>query len=382
LFFRSTSSIRDRAYDVAGASAALEQRFSTGPVQHKLTAGTRATYDVARRKLFSGAFPTSEAGDLVTDDTTNIVGLAGWIEDQLAPTDGLIVTPAFRVEHSMSSRTTHRTPDNTGVPRDVDVRGDSSSTGLMPGIGAAVGSPRWNGFTSAYLGYSAPRVSQAITPDGRDADLHAEHSANFDIGTRGRIGKWLQVEVSGFFIHFDNQLVSNNPLRGFASEFVDGGQTRHLGAEAGAMLRLGSAFEWPLDVDLGGHYTFVRSRFFGGSFDGNAIPYSPTHSAQATLDVAHRVGLTGQVAFQYVGAQYTDEQNSIEPGPTGLDGRIDPYTVIDVGARYKHQRTGLSLGVSIKSLLDRVYISDRLPNGIFTSGFRQVFATLAWSSPD
>ena len=40
----------------------------------------------------------------------------------------------------------------------------------------------------------------------------------------------------------------------------------------------------------------------------------------------------------------------------------------------------MSFGLTAKSLLNRVYISDRLPNGIFTAGFRQIFATFAWSS--
>jgi Fe(3+) dicitrate transport protein len=382
LFFRSTSSIRDREYYVVGSSIAVERRIQIGQVDQKVTAGVRTMYDSARRKLETGASPTSESGPLVTDDTTHITAVAAWVEDQIAPVNGFIVTPAFRVEHSRSMRTSHRILDTTGFSKDVDDTGHSSSTGLMPGIGVGVGGARLAGFSSAYLGYSAPRVSQAITPDGKDANLSAEHSANFDLGARTRVGKWLRAEAAGFYIHFDNQLVSNNPLRGFASEFVNGGQTQHVGVETTATARIGNALDWPLDVDLAGQYTFVRSRFDGGSFDGHAIPYSPSHTGQITLDVGHKIGISGQVAFQYVGAQFTDEQNSVVPGPTGLDGKINPYTVLDLGARYKHARTGLALGVTVKNALDNVYISDRLPNGIFTSGFRQMFATLSWSSPE
>ncbi len=36
----------------------------------------------------------------------------------------------------------------------------------------------------------------------------------------------------------------------------------------------------------------------------------------------------------------------------------------------------------MKNALNRVYISDRLPNGIFTAGFREIMGTLAWSSGD
>jgi Fe(3+) dicitrate transport protein len=381
LFFRSTTSLRDRTYDVAGLSTEIETRFATGDVVHKAVIGARVIDDVARRKLSSGAFPTAESGDLLTDDTTQIYGLSGWLEDQIALSNIVVLTPAFRIEHSESSRTTHRIADDTRAPHDVDITGSSRSTGAMPGLGLALGSPRLAVFSSFYLGYSAPRVSQSITPDGQDANLHAERSSNYEVGVRARKGQWLRAEADSFLINFDNQLVSNNPLSGATSEFIDGGRTRHLGVEATVTTRIGDALAWPFDVDLAGHYTFVRSRFVGGTFAGHSIPYSPSNAAEITLDAGKRNGLSGQVAFSYVGAQYTDEQNTVQAGPTGLDGRIDPYTVIDVGARYRHAPTGLGFALSVKNVLDRVYISDRLPNGIFTSGFRQIFATLSWSSP-
>lgn len=379
LYFRNTTSLRDRVYDVAGVSAELEQRFNLGPLKNKLIVGTRLMYDAAHRKLSSGSFPTADSGDLETDDQTQIFGLATWIEDQIALGDLVLVTPAFRFEYSHSTLTTHRIFNPPTPPQDVDLTGNSSANGSMPGIGIVVGKPTLNVFTSFYLGYSGPRVSQAITPDGHDTNLHPEHSSNYELGLRGRVGTWLRAEGDFFFINFDNQLVSNNPLSGSDSEFIDGGRTQHVGAEGTATIRLGRGLKLPLDIDLGGQYTFVHSRFVGGSFNGKAVPYSPVNTAVLTLDLAHRIGVGAQVAFSYVGSQFSDEQNSIEPGPTGLDGRIDAYTTLDVSARYHNARTGLGLAVSMKNALDRVYISDRLPNGIFTAGFRQVFATLSWS---
>jgi Fe(3+) dicitrate transport protein len=381
LFFRNTTSLRNRVYDVAGVSEELEGRFVTAGIAHQAAVGARLMDDVARRKLSSAAFPTADSGNLLTDETTQIYGMAAWAEDRIAFRDFLVLTPAFRFEHSESAQTTHRIDDDLQAPHDVDVTGRSRSTGLMPGLGLALGSPKLAAFSSFYLGYSAPRISQAITPDGQDTNLSAEHSSNYEAGLRGRVGKWLRAEGDAFWINFDNQLVSNNPLSGSDSEFVNGGRTRHLGVEATVTGKVGTALALPFDVDVAGHYTYVHSRFVGGSFDGKAIPYSPANTAEVTLDAGKRNGLSGQVAFTYVGDQYTDEQNTVQPGPTGLDGRMNAYTTIDLAARYRHPPTGLGLALSMKNALNRVYISDRLPNGIFTSGFRQVFLTLSWSSP-
>ncbi len=376
LFLGRTTTLRDRRYYVGGVASELEHRFKTGPALHRLKIGARAIEDVARRKLLAGDTPTADDGTILTDDTTHILGLSAWLEDQIAVTGKLLVTPAFRYEHSSSTKDFHVADQDPSEPKPVSAT--SHAGGAMPGIGLIYGTARGNAFGSAYLGYSAPRVGQAITPQGRDANLHAERSKNYELGVRGR-SDWLRAEADGFLIQFDNQLVSNNPLQG-DSEFVDGGRTRHLGAEATLAVRLGKALALPLELDLGAQYTFVQARFVGGNFDGRSVPYSPEQSANLTLDFAHASGLTGQVALAYVGSQYTDERNTVLPGTSGLDGVIDAYTTLDVGARYRYAPSGVSFGLSVKSLLDNVYISDRLPNGIFTAGFRQVFATFAWSS--
>lgn len=380
LFFRNTTNLRDRVYDVAGVSSELEARFATGPVAHKGVFGLRGIGEITHRKFSIGSFPSAEAGDLQTDDVTRIVGVGTWLQDQIAFNDWVVVTPAFRLEHSETFKNLRRVADDTRAPYDVDRNAHATSTGAMPGLGMSVGKPTLNVFTSLHVGYSAPRISQSITPDGRDANLDAEHSSNYELGTRAKLGKWLRAEADGFLVNFDNQLVSNNPLSGFTSEFINGGRTRHFGFEGTTQIRFGEALHWPLELDLAANYTYVRSRFVGGTFGGNVIPYAPPHTLQTTLDAAHPIGLSGQIAFSYVAPQFTDERNTVEPGPTGLDGRIPAFTTVDLGARYRHKRTGLSLGIAVKNLLDRVYISDRLPNGIFTAGFRQFFATLAWSS--
>jgi len=382
LLLRNTNSQRERVYDVAGLSTELEHRFNTGPVLHRLRVGARAMTDVSRRKLTFGDSPTAEGGALQTDDTTRIFGVSTWIEHQLALTNQLLITPAFRYEHSSSTKAIHRKPDEeaAGAPRDVNIRSSSRAGGAMPGVGVIYGTAKLNAFSSFYLGYSAPRISQAITPNGKDANLHAERSRNYEVGARAR-NDWLRAEANAFLIQFDNQLVSNNPLNS-DSEFVDGGRTRHLGAEATAALRIGKGLELPLDLNLAGQYTFVRARFVGGDFNGRTVPYSPVNSVNVTLDAAHPIGLSGQVMLSYIGSQYTDQANTVLPVASGLNGKLDAYTTLDVGARYRYKPSGVSFGLSAKSLLDRVYISDRLPNGIFTAGFRQIFATFAWSSDD
>lgn len=378
VYFRRTRALRDRGYQVAGVEPQLEHRFATGGVGHRLILGARGMADVARRKLARAPSPDAETGDLLGDDTTSILGLAAYAQDRIAFRDDLLVTPGVRLEHSYSRRFARRVLEGD-VVRDVDLRGSSQATGLMPGIGFAAGKPALNVFWGIHSGYSPPRVSQSITPTGQDAGLAAERSMNYELGFRARPLRWVRVETTGFVIAFDNQLVSNNTLSGTSAEFKNGGKTRHTGAELTTVAHVGRRLGLPVELDLAGQYTFVRSVFAGGPNEGNFVPYSPEHTFTVTLDGEHASGFGAQASFTHVSSQFADEVNTVEPDISGRSGLVAAYDVLDLGARYRHRPSGLSLHVTVKNALDDVYLSSRLPNGIFTSGFRQVIAGIKWS---
>lgn len=381
LFFRRTRSLRDRDYVVAGLDPRIDVRFDTGDVRHRLRGGVRGVVDTARRRLSAANAPTSEDGRVLTDDTTTILAGSAFVSDQIAFRDDLVVTPAIRFEHSWSRRFTDSILDR-GEPKAVDLRGSSTATGIMPGIAFAYGTPRLNLFWGLHSGYSPPRISQAISPSGADAGLAAERSVNYELGTRARAGKWGRLDVTGFLVNFDNQLVSNNPLTsGNLSEFKNGGATRQLGVETTALVTFARSPSLPVLTNLSVQYTYVDARFRGGRWDGHVVPYSPDHQLTATLDSEHTSGFGGQVSWSLVGQQFVDERNTMRPDPTGLVGEIKPYSVLDLGLRYRHAPSGLGARLVVKNVLDDVYLASRAPSGIFTSGFRQIMAGVSWTGP-
>ena len=379
LFFRDTRSLRDRNYVVAGVDPKVEVRFATGDVHHKLLAGVRGVLDTARRKLGTAPTPTSENAAPLTDDTTTILAGSAFLQDRMAFREDLVVTPGIRLEHAWSRKFTDLVLVN-GAPVAVDREAGTTATGLMPGIAFTYGKPSLNLFWGLHSGYSPPRISQAITPGGKDAGLDAERSVNYEVGTRAKAGKWGRFELTGFLVNFDNQLVSNNPLTsGDLTEFKNGGATRQLGGEATALVTVPRTDAVPVVTNLSVQYTYVDARFRGGRFEGNVIPYSPDHQLTATVDGEHASGFGAQVSWTLVGQQFTDERNTTRPDPTGLTGEIKPYSVLDLGLRYRHAPTGLGARLVVKNAFDDVYLVSRLPNGIFTSGFRQIIAGVSWS---
>jgi Fe(3+) dicitrate transport protein len=262
------------------------------------------------------------------------------------------------------------------VATDVDRRGTSGATAVLPGIGMVAGTPGLNAFGGVHAGFSPPRLASAIDVNGRDAQLSAERSVNYEVGARARVPRALRLEAAGFLVNFINQIVPATPAFGASSELINGGRTRHLGTESAATLMLGELLRAGAALDLGVRHTFVQAVFQGGLNDGKRVPYSPSHIVTTTADLELPWGLGGQFAWHHVAAQYTDERNTEAPDPTGRVGKLDAYNVLDLGLRYRWEPARMTASLLVKNALDDVYIASRRPDGIFTAGSRQIIAGL------
>lgn len=377
IYFRNNSTTRDRKYEAMGVEPRLEHRFLTGKIRHTLTTGVRFHAETAERLQYFDEFVTSNAGQLQNEEYHRTFAFAAYAQDRIAFRDNLLVTPGVRLETLSALREIRRT-DEEGPPHDVSIRGDSTNTAFMPGIGIVGGSPQFNVFGGAYVGYAPPRVTTAIAANGADSNLDAEHSTNFEVGMRLAKPRWLRAEITGFLMKFRNQIVSGSLASGEQSELVNGGQTLHVGAESALTLGIGQAFKWPVNVDLNARYTFSHATYNAGAFKGNRLPYAPLHTTSLALDVEHKMGIGGEVAWTYVSDQFSDENNTVPVDITGRIGLVPAYSVLDFNLRYRHAKTGLGALLTVKNALDQVFVATRLPDGIHTGGFRQVNFGLRW----
>jgi Fe(3+) dicitrate transport protein len=377
VYFRDTSTTRDRKYEVLGVEPRIEHRFLTGNVRHTLTAGVRLHAETAERQQFLDEFVTSNAGELQSEEYHRTYAFAAYVQDRLAFRDNLLVTPGVRIETMDSQRHIRRTDDG-GTPHDVWIRGNSANTAIMPGIGIVGGKPDLNAFGGVYVGYAPPRVSAAIATNGADTGLNAEQSTNFELGVRIARPKWVRAELTGFIMNFRNQILTGTLASGQQSELVNGGQTLHRGAESSVTMGIGQAFQLPITLDLAVRYTFSQATYRAGPFDGNRLPYAPLHTASVSLNAEHKIGLGAEVTWTYVSDQFSDENNTVAVDPTGRIGLIPAYNVVDCNLRYRHEKTGLGALITVKNALDQVFVATRLPDGIQTAGFRQVNFGLRW----
>lgn len=369
IYMLHSNTILDRTYDVLGFEPRLEHRFKTLGLRHTLDVGVRGLTESAAYQQRQGDNPGSEAGALLLAEDHRTYAVAAYAHDRVGVGDYLLVTPGVRVEYATFRRKVGRQGSVTDAA-DVDQVGDTSSSGVIPGIGSTFGTRRAHAFAGAHVGYAPPRVTSAIDPRGRDQDLKPERNTQYEIGTRLAPFKGIRFETTGYMSLFTNQLIAGTDAG--ATLIVNGGATKHYGLEAATQLGIGTVMHLGFDLDLTGSYNFTHATFRGGDNAGNYLPYSPLHTGTLVLDAAHPVGAGVQVATTYTGYQFSDPQNTRSDDGTGRVGRIDPFVNLDVGARYKHAASGITVRLTVKNLLDDVYVQSRRPEGIFTAGYRQI----------
>jgi Fe(3+) dicitrate transport protein len=233
-----------------------------------------------------------------------------------------------------------------------------------------------HGFAGLHLGFAPPRAVSSIRADGATVDLDEEKSLSYEAGVRLKRRRRWRLHLAGFLGHYFNQIVPAS--LGDRTTLTNGGATRQLGIESDAKLSFGHLIGRGTLLDLGARYTLMRAQFVGGDSDGRQLPYAPNHLLHLLLDLGHAIGAGAQLAYSYVGAQYTDDMETLVEDVTGRTGRLDAYHRLDANLRYRHPRSGLTATLAVKDLLDRPFITSRRPEGIFAAGFRQITFGLRW----
>jgi Fe(3+) dicitrate transport protein len=382
LYFQDRATLLDRTYDVAGLEPKFTYRLGAGALTHQLELGARFLAEGSRQSQAEGKSALSESGNLVQDEAHRTLAGATYAQYKLSVSDLLQTTAGLRLEYSAYRRTTFQT--GQGSLAGADREGHSENLGVVPGLGVVLGEKRAHGFFGLHVGYAPPRLTSSISPRGESAELKAEQSLQYELGGRTNIKNRLRAEATLFGAAYQNQVVSSGAVSTSgateAAAQVNGGATRTIGFESSASFLLGRWLGLPFDLDMGLRYAAIRATFLHGKDAGHLLPYAPEHAFGTTLDLMHEAGFGGQIAYQWTGAQYTDSANTRADDATGRLGQIQAYGSLDANLRYQHKRTGLSVRILGKNLLNEVRVQSRRPEGIFAGGVRQVFVTVRWES--
>ncbi|MEW6400179.1 MAG: TonB-dependent siderophore receptor [Chloroflexota bacterium] len=352
----------NRTFEMMGLDSRLHVNYDGFGVKNEAEIGIRLHSDkLNNQKVRSKTDPNARSGDLTTDDTQEAQGIAFYGQNRFILSERVAITPGLRIETYDQSRKNELT----------GLSGESSTTEVMPGIGATWQlAPQAQLFAGAFKGFSPAMVATAISGAGVDQQLDAERSTNFEIGVRGASGR-LTYEATAFRMDFANQIIPQSESGGVGATATNAGETLNQGLEGALGYKIGGG--WSVD----GNATWVPTAKFNstkivGGIDrnGNRLPYAPELTANLAVSYAAG-GLRTSLGAYHVSSQFVDPENTVAQSTDGRRGEVPAYTTLDLNVRYAIDKQ-LSVFGTVRNLTDKKYIASRNPDGIFPGVERNV----------
>lgn len=367
-----------RDYLTVGVEPRLNISFDLGGVRNETNIGFRIHREDQDRLGKYGDLPTSRGGILIEQNERKALAYSGFVQHRFIWKD-LAFTPGIRIENLNYERSNLLFNGGSGVT------GDTSLTEVIPGFGVAYsGLKKVTIFAGVHRGFAPPRVEDVVTDVGGVRDLDSELSWNYEVGARTRPHRGVDLAATFFRNDYENQIVAASIASGV--QFTNGGKTLQQGFEFTGSVDSGSIFQSPHNFYFRTAYTYLPIAEFRGDrlstvtststlniycppgrrysptacvITGNRLPYTPKTLLTSSIGYSHPIGFDGFVESVFVGRQFGDDLNTVNPTANGQLGAIPAQTYWNATANYKVEKWHSTFFVTAKNIFDRTFIVDR-----------------------
>ncbi|RYZ56524.1 MAG: TonB-dependent receptor [Sphingobacteriales bacterium] len=297
--------------------------------------------------------------------------LAAYVENVFRLSDRILLIPGVRYEWlrgNASGRIGYKTNGQDSLLQDVT----RSRSFLLAGIGAEFHVTKttevYASFAQAYRPIQFANLqAPAATTDIIDQDLVDSKGYNIDLGYRGKVKNYLQFDVSGFLLQYDNRVgtrtfaaVGATPAYRLVTNL---GSSTSKGFEGFVEFNAVRAFSRNINWDLSvfASYSYLDARYATSFKDtaiaGKRIENAPQDIFRGGISAGYKGFLfTGQVS--HTGMTFSDATNTTAIAANGQSGPIPAYTITDLSASFKATRS-LTLKAGINNLFDKRYFTRR-----------------------
>jgi len=342
--------------------------FNIGPIKSTLAAGVR---------YFQGSMWQEEEGAGSTGSNYDLTIIPHSWQDSLYFTTTnvapfientfhfgrLSVTPGFRYEYIQTSASGFTSGENL-----VQYNTNIVRTLYVPLVGAAL-EYKTSDFTNLYgnivQGYQ-PTTYENLAPIGFigviDPNLQDEYGYNSDFGWRGKLGKFLNFDVDGFYLFFKNEIgfETQTNLFGPYEYETNVGDAVHKGIESYVEIHVFKMFP-SINTAKTGDFSFFNSyayddaRYTSGPYIGNLEELAPVSIERLGINYTYkRLSLTA--LYSYTSLSYEDANNTVSSTNAEV-GLVPAYHVVDFSSSYKLNKYAFTFGIS--NLLNTKYFNFR-----------------------
>jgi Fe(3+) dicitrate transport protein len=364
-------------------------KYKLGKIKNNLAFGVRV-YKANTQRLQDGRgttgsdFDISIDGKYVRDLDFTTENVAVFAENQFKITDKLSITPGARYEYIQNTGN-GRFGISSGNDIEMPNKNISRSQPLF-GLGLEYKFRTTNIYANITQAFrpvlfsdiTPPAVTDVIDPNLKDAS-----GFNADLGFRGTFKKYLNFDVSLFYLSYNNriggvrQFINNDPSQGTFLFRTNLGETVNKGIEGFANLNITRLFEIERpygNLDFFASVSFIDSRYtdfriFNASGTAPNVSITETNLSGNRVENApryiHNFGLSWSnssisttVQYRMSGRIFTDANNTNTPSANGITGILDDYRVFDLSTEYKFLKN-YNIRAGINNLFDEEYATRR-----------------------
>lgn len=336
----------------------LTHNYELGDAKGELHVGLRYLQEDIVRSVYR-TFPNGSQVRRTEEQYDYYTGSA-WIENAFH-FDKWTVTPGLRFEAvTMNARSRlSLSPETQGTSIERDF------TEVLPGLGIARRMTEdWSLFATAQRTFAAPQAPQVAISE-QQPNIDAQYAWVYEVGSRTRgFDGLLSTDLTFYQIDYSGRLI---PDPDQIEVFINAGKSQHRGVELSLQSDL-AAIGAP-GLTLWSSTGLNDSRFTNGQFDGNRFAGTARWVASWGARYLHSpTGLWASIDGHYVGAAFTDAENTREVNATGTRGIRPSYSIWNITAGWDftiRDKTDLNVLVGARNIFDEDYFEPRAGRGIF-----------------
>lgn len=204
-----------------------------------------------------------------------------------------------------------------------------------------------------------------------DENLKDEKGFNFDIGARGKIGKYFDYDLSGFYLSYQDRIgailkrVPNPVFNGETDKII---RFRTNVADAD-ILGFESLLEWQVydffrpeskdfDLSIFTNISFTNAIYQNSQetgIEGNKVELVPPFIFKTGLNLRWKK-LKVAYQYSYTAEHFSDATNAIF-SPIAIEGLIPAYAIMDLSFSYQWKSFRIETGIN--NLSDQAYFTRR-----------------------
>lgn len=194
-----------------------------------------------------------------------------------------------------------------------------------------------------------------------DSLITDETGYNTDLGIRGNLNDWLSMDVSVFYLRYNDRIGVLLPPASTLLFRTNVGDSRHVGLESFFEVNVFRLLDRQLKdmrLSLFSNLSLIDATYVASedpAIKGRKVEYVPGVMFRSGINYQWKE-LKTTFQFSYLGEQYSDATNSIS-NPNALTGLIPDYHVMDFSVEYTPARYKFSAGIN--NLTDQTYFTRR-----------------------